>query len=128
MMQDYGAPERKFHRPEAGLVVSEGHVVEGYASLFGKTDQQAAQNPAQFHRGSTAGEIITWVRECRVDPHAAIRAATLDAAFAMGVAGENGSIAPGKYADVIAVYGDVLRQIERLTDLAVVIHRGRRYR
>ncbi|MBL9063625.1 HK97 family phage prohead protease [Tabrizicola sp.] len=39
MMQAYGAPERKFHRPEAGLVVSEGHVVEGYASLFGKTDQ-----------------------------------------------------------------------------------------
>jgi HK97 family phage prohead protease len=39
MMQAYGAPERKFHRPEAGLVVSEEHVVQGYASLFGKTDQ-----------------------------------------------------------------------------------------
>jgi uncharacterized protein len=38
-MSEYGAPERKFHRPEAGLMVSEGHVVEGYASLFGKTDQ-----------------------------------------------------------------------------------------
>ncbi|WP_374393531.1 HK97 family phage prohead protease [Tabrizicola sp.] len=38
-MSEFGAPERKFHRPEAGLVVSEGHVVEGYASLFGKTDQ-----------------------------------------------------------------------------------------
>ena len=38
-MTEYGAPERKFHRPEAGLVVSEGHVVQGYASLFGKTDQ-----------------------------------------------------------------------------------------
>ena len=38
-MSDFGAPERKFHRPEAGLVVREGHVVEGYASLFGKTDQ-----------------------------------------------------------------------------------------
>ncbi len=38
-MSNFGAPERKFHRPEAGLVVREGHVVEGYASLFGKTDQ-----------------------------------------------------------------------------------------
>ena len=38
-MTDWGAPERKFHRPEAGLVVSEGHVVQGYASLFGKADQ-----------------------------------------------------------------------------------------
>jgi HK97 family phage prohead protease len=38
-MSSYGAPERKFHRPETGLVVSEGHVVEGYASLFGRSDQ-----------------------------------------------------------------------------------------
>jgi uncharacterized protein len=37
--QDRGAPERKFHRPEAGLTVAEGHVVAGYASLFGKADQ-----------------------------------------------------------------------------------------
>ena len=34
-----GAPERKFHQPEAGLVISEGHVISGYASLFGKRDQ-----------------------------------------------------------------------------------------
>ena len=38
-MTEYGAPERKFQQAEAGLVVTEGHVVEGYASLFGKTDQ-----------------------------------------------------------------------------------------
>jgi HK97 family phage prohead protease len=38
-MSDCGAPERKFHRPESGLVVTEGQVVEGYASLFGKADQ-----------------------------------------------------------------------------------------
>ena len=38
-MTDFGAPERKFQQAETGLVVSEGHVVAGYASLFGKTDQ-----------------------------------------------------------------------------------------
>jgi len=37
--QDWGALERKFHRPETGLVMTEGHVVAGYASLFGKADQ-----------------------------------------------------------------------------------------
>ena len=37
--QDWGAPERKFHQPETALVVTEGHVVAGYASLFGKIDQ-----------------------------------------------------------------------------------------
>lgn len=36
---DSGAPERKFHRPEAGIVVTDGTLVEGYASLFGKRDQ-----------------------------------------------------------------------------------------
>jgi uncharacterized protein len=36
---ELGAPERKFHRPEAGLVVRDGTMVEGYASLFGRRDQ-----------------------------------------------------------------------------------------
>lgn len=39
----FGAPEQKFVAlaPEAGsgLTVTEGHVIEGYASLFGKRDQ-----------------------------------------------------------------------------------------
>jgi phage head maturation protease len=35
----FGAPERKFHRPEAGITVTDGTVVSGYASLFGKRDQ-----------------------------------------------------------------------------------------
>lgn len=37
-MDDYGL-ERKFHRPDAGLEVTDGVVVSGYASLFGKRDQ-----------------------------------------------------------------------------------------
>jgi HK97 family phage prohead protease len=38
-MDNNGAPERKYHQAEAGLVVTDGRVVEGYASLFGKRDQ-----------------------------------------------------------------------------------------
>jgi hypothetical protein len=34
-----GAPERKFHQPEAGLRVVDGTRIEGYASLFGARDQ-----------------------------------------------------------------------------------------
>jgi HK97 family phage prohead protease len=37
--QEWCAPERKFHRPDDGLVLTEGHVVQGYASLFGVPDQ-----------------------------------------------------------------------------------------
>ena len=39
MTETYGAPERKYHRPDAGLTVTDGHVVAGYASLFGLRDQ-----------------------------------------------------------------------------------------
>ena len=31
--------ERKFHQPEAGLMVTDGTRIEGYASLFGRRDQ-----------------------------------------------------------------------------------------
>ena len=34
-----GAPERKYHQPEAGLTVTDGAVIAGYASLFGRRDQ-----------------------------------------------------------------------------------------
>lgn len=34
-----GAPERKHLAPEGGLILHEGQVVEGYASLFGRRDQ-----------------------------------------------------------------------------------------
>lgn len=38
-MDNHGAPERKYHAPEAGLIVTDGRMIEGYASLFGKRDQ-----------------------------------------------------------------------------------------
>lgn len=39
MAEEIGGLEHKFHRPEAGLVVSEGAGVGGYASVFGVRDQ-----------------------------------------------------------------------------------------
>jgi HK97 family phage prohead protease len=49
-----GAPERKFHRPEAGLVVTDGAVVQGYASLFGRRDQGGDVVQAGAYRASLA--------------------------------------------------------------------------
>jgi imidazolonepropionase-like amidohydrolase len=39
-----------------------------------------------------------------------------------------GTISEGKYADIIAVRGDVLRYIDLLQRVDVVIKRGRRYK
>jgi hypothetical protein len=37
--EGFDAPERKFHAPDVGLIVTDGQVIEGYASLFGLRDQ-----------------------------------------------------------------------------------------
>jgi len=84
--------------------------------------------PAHLHTRAAWQEIDYWIRRCGVDPAVAIRAATHDAAAAMRVEHESGTLSPGKYADVIAVRGDLLRNPALLQRVDLVIRRGRRYR
>jgi imidazolonepropionase-like amidohydrolase len=81
-----------------------------------------------LHARATWQEIEALVLEAGFTPAEAIQAATLGAATAMGDEHQSGSVSPGKYADIIAVRGDVLRHIERLQDVEIVIRHGRRYR
>ena len=87
-----------------------------------------AGSPAHLLARATWQEVEALVLEAGLTSNEAIRAATLDAATAMGEEHENGSVSPGKYADIIAVRGDVLRHIERLQDVEIVIRHGSRYR
>ncbi len=82
--------------------------------------------PMKFHCQSTWHELDVWVNELGYDPMLAIRAATYWPAVAMGVEKDYGTIAEGKYADIIAVKGDVLRHIALLQDVDIVIKHGRR--
>jgi imidazolonepropionase-like amidohydrolase len=84
--------------------------------------------PFHFHSDSTWREIDVWVTEFDVPVMDALRAATFWPAVAQGVIDEVGTVEPGKYADVIAVRGDVLRHPALLQDLDVVVKRGKRYR
>jgi imidazolonepropionase-like amidohydrolase len=84
--------------------------------------------PGHLHSRATWQEIDFWVRECGIPATRAIRAATHDAATAMGVGHESGAISPGKIADIIAVRGDVLRDPGLLQSVDIVIQRGRRVR
>ncbi len=81
-----------------------------------------------LHTRATWQEIDFWVRQCGVPVLRAIQAATHDAATAMGVGHETGTIVPGKFADIIAVRGDVLRNPGLLQSVDIVIKRGRRVR
>jgi imidazolonepropionase-like amidohydrolase len=58
----------------------------------------------------------------------AIRAATYWPAVAMKVDRNVGTVSAGKYADIIAVRGDVLRYIDLLQRVDVVVKHGVRYK
>jgi imidazolonepropionase-like amidohydrolase len=82
--------------------------------------------PMKFHIQSTWNELDVWVNEFGFDPMYTIRAATYWPAKIMGVEQDYGTISEGKYADIIAVKGDVLRYISLLQDVDMVIKHGKR--
>jgi len=60
-----------------------------------------------------------------MDPLLTIKAATYWPAVAMKVEKDYGTISEGKYADIIAVKGDVLRYINLLQDVDLVMKHGK---
>jgi len=84
--------------------------------------------PMKFHSSSTWRELEAWVNILGVDAMTAIRGATYWPSVAMKVDGEVGTITPGKYADIIAVRGDVLRHIALLQRVDIVVKRGTRHK
>lgn len=61
-------------------------------------------------------------------PAQAIRAATVNAAELLGIEHDAGTIAPGKYADVVALKGDPLADIELLQKIDFVMKGGEVFR
>ena len=62
------------------------------------------------------------------DPMYTIRVSTYWLSVAMGVDKNYGTISEGKYADIIAVKGDVLRYIDLLQNVDMVFKHGKRYK
>ena len=85
------------------------------------TDAGLAGN---FHGQALWQELDAWVRVLGVDALTALRAATSGSASAMGVT-DTGTVVAGKVADIVAVRGDLLRQIDLVRSPAIVVHRGR---
>ncbi len=84
--------------------------------------------PMKFHSQSTWNELDVWVNKFGLDPMYTIRAATYWPSVALGVDKDFGTVSEGKYADIIAVKGDVLRHIDLLQDVKLVVKKGKRYK
>ncbi len=84
--------------------------------------------PMNFHSQTTWRELDAWVNEFKIDPMVTIRAATYWPSVMMRVSDHVGTVSEGKYADIIAVRGDVLRHINLLQNVDIVIKRGRRFK
>ncbi len=91
--------------------------IPGLKIVFG-TDAVAGMH------GRNAEEFIDRVRDCGVDPMAAMVSANSLGAEALGLADQIGSIAPGLQADIIALDGDPLQDITAVRRVVFVMKGG----
>src|SRR5437763_3665554 len=138
--------------PQAGLVIENylankerylgtpGYTEEGFAAmqrvlaLNHELVRRAAKTPglkilfgtdavAGAH-GRNAEEFIDRVRDCGIDPLAAMVSANSLGAEALGMSDRIGSIAPGLEADIIALDGDPLKDITAVRRVVFVMKGG----
>jgi imidazolonepropionase-like amidohydrolase len=76
----------------------------------------------------TSGKQFAYMVKYGMTPMQAIQSATTNAADLLGHSTEIGSIKPGKYADLIAVGGDPLKDISILENVEFVMKEGKVYK
>jgi imidazolonepropionase-like amidohydrolase len=91
--------------------------IPGLKIVFG-TDAVAGTH------GRNAEEFVDRVRDCGVDPLAAMVSANSLGAEALGMTDQIGSIAPGLQADIIALDGDPLKDITAVRRVVFVMKGG----
>ena len=103
--------------PMDHAIVEQGVKTPGLKMVFG-TDAVAGAH------GRNAEEFIDRVRDCGVDPMAAMVSANSLGAEALGMADQIGSIAQGTEADIIALDGDPLKDITAVRRVVFVMKGG----
>ena len=90
-------------------------LIQSARKLYGTTNEELMDNAKQF-----AVMVQHGMR-----PMDAVRSATSKAAAAMGWEDRVGTVAPGRFGDLIAVSGDPLADIRTLEAVRVVVKGGR---
>lgn len=122
---------RDFHIPEE-FIEKERGIGRLQRENFAKAVQAGAKmafgtDAGVYPHGDNAKQFFYMVK-FGMTPAQAIRAATSDAADLLGRSKDIGSIAPGKYADVIAVSADPLADVRALEDVGFVMKGGAVYK
>jgi imidazolonepropionase-like amidohydrolase len=129
------------------FILGEGAAMGMLPESLAKERSIGRKQRETFRRAVQAGVTMTFGTDAGVYPHGdnakqfakmvewgmtpmqAIQAATTTAAKTLGPLGDDlGSIAPGKYADIIAVAGDPLKDVTELTRVQFVMKSGVVYR
>ncbi len=79
---------------------------------------------AVYPHGLNAHELDVYVNQFGMTPLAALQAGTINAADLLGWADRTGAIEPGKWADIIAVNGDPLKDVTILQHVSFVMKSG----
>ncbi len=130
----FWCPTLSVFRPEAGLEKPDDftrRVVESHKRTF----QAAMKAGVKIVFGTDVGAFphgtnnreFTYMVEYGMTPLEAIRSATTRAAELLRMEKQIGSIAPGRYADIIAVQGDPLQNIEAIKKVVFVMKGGQVY-
>ncbi len=126
-----------------GDYIAEQGRLEGWsASALRKNDETTETQRAGFAEAVRAGVRIAFGTDAGIYPHGlnarqfayqvrlgqtplqAIRSATVDAAELLGWGDQVGRLAPGSYADLVAVAGDPTEDVALLEDVRVVVKGG----
>jgi imidazolonepropionase-like amidohydrolase len=112
-----GQPTAFFERMSRCL----GRLREAGARFIASTD---AGIPGVEHHRLAEG-LEAFARYSAASPVETLRGATSEAALALGLAGETGTLAPGLAADILVVAGNPLRDLAALQRPRLVFARGR---
>lgn len=101
---------------------------DGAEAVFGKAVERGVRivfgtDSGVYPHGLNARQLATYVR-CGMPPLQAIRSATNVAAECLGWSDRVGTIAPGRFADLVAVEGDPLDDVAVLEHPAAVLKGG----
>ncbi len=112
-----GEPTDFFRRLSSCLALQRRHGVRFIAS-------SDAGIPGVFHHDLADG-LRALERYAGMRPVDVLRAATCEAARALGLARETGRLAPGLSADLLVLRADPLRDLSAIAELEAVVFRGR---